>query len=76
MVRQNPYKESCIERMKELAQNMGAAFGRLITETMVPIITRVLNIMDEEVVMKFELREGKASDFYDKDSEDQQAQSA
>jgi len=37
---------------------------------------RVLNIMDEEVVMKFELREGKASDFYDKDSEDQQAQSA
>ena len=37
---------------------------------------RVLNIMDEEVVMKFELREGKASDFYEKDSDDQQAQSA
>ena len=29
-----------VERMKELAQNLGAAFGRLITETMVPIITK------------------------------------
>ena len=37
---------------------------------------RVLNIMDEEVVLKFELREGKASDFYDKDSEEETTQSA
>ena len=45
-----------VERMKELAQNMGAAFGRLITETMVPIITRVLNIMDEKGLIQLPLK--------------------
>ena len=37
---------------------------------------RVLSIMDEEVVLKFELREGKASDFYEDESADQTTQSA
>jgi|TARA_R110000824_G_scaffold11540_7_gene50448 recombination protein RecA len=37
---------------------------------------RVINIMDEEVVLKFKLREGKASDFYDHDSEEQKTQTA
>lgn len=35
------------ERMKELATNLGSAFGRLITETMVPVVTKTLQIMDE-----------------------------
>jgi hypothetical protein len=42
--------------MKELAQNLGAAFGRLITETMVPIITRVLFIMDEKGLIQLPLK--------------------
>ena len=36
-----------VERMKELSQNMGAAFGRLISETMFPIVRRTLELMDE-----------------------------
>jgi len=36
-----------VERMKELSQNMGAAFGRLISETMYPIVRRTLELMDE-----------------------------
>ena len=42
--------------MKELAQNLGAAFGRLITETMVPIIQRVLFIMDEKGLIQLPLK--------------------
>jgi hypothetical protein len=34
------------ERMKELSQNLGSAFGRLINETMYPIIRRTLETMD------------------------------
>ena len=45
-----------VERMKELAQNMGAAFGRLITETMVPIIRRTLFIMDEKGLIQLPLK--------------------
>ena len=45
-----------VERMKELSQNLGAAFGRLITETMVPIITRVLFIMDEKGLIQLPLK--------------------
>jgi hypothetical protein len=36
-----------VERMKELSQNLGAAFGRLITETMNPIVRRSMDLMDE-----------------------------
>ena len=45
-----------VERMKELAQNMGAAFGRLITETMVPVIRRVLYIMDQKGLIQLPLK--------------------
>ena len=30
-----------VQRMKELATNLGSAFGRLITEALIPIITRL-----------------------------------
>jgi hypothetical protein len=42
--------------MKELAQNMGSAFGRLITETMVPVVARVLNIMDKKGMIQLPLK--------------------
>jgi hypothetical protein len=44
------------ERMKELAQNLGSAFGRLITETMVPMIGRILYVMDERGMIEMPLR--------------------
>lgn len=33
-------------RMSELVSNIGAAYGRLITEAMIPIVARVLHVMD------------------------------
>lgn len=36
-----------VQRMKELAQNLGSAYGRLITEAMTPIVRRVLYVMDQ-----------------------------
>lgn len=45
-----------VERMKELAQNMGSAFGRLITETMVPVVARVLSIMDKKGMIQLPLK--------------------
>jgi hypothetical protein len=36
-----------VERMKELAQNLGSAFGRLINETMIPIVQKTLEVMDQ-----------------------------
>lgn len=44
------------ERMKELAQNLGSAFGRLITETMVPLVSRILYVMDERGLIEMPLR--------------------
>lgn len=44
------------ERMKELAQNLGSAFGRLITETMVPLVSRILYVMDERGMIEMPLR--------------------
>jgi len=44
------------ERMKELAQNLGSAFGRLITETMVPLVGRILYVMDERGLIEMPLR--------------------
>ena len=31
-----------VERMKELSQNLGSAFGRLINETLIPVVTKIL----------------------------------
>lgn len=36
------------ERSRELATNLGSAFGRLINETMVPMVSRILYVMDQQ----------------------------
>ena len=45
-----------VERMKELSQNLGAAFGRLITETMMPIVRRSMELMDEMGMIELPLK--------------------
>lgn len=45
-----------VERMKELAQNLGSAFGRLINETMIPLVSRILQVMDERGLIDLPLR--------------------
>jgi hypothetical protein len=45
-----------VERMKELAQNLGSAFGRLINETMIPLVSRILQVMDERGIIDLPLR--------------------
>lgn len=37
-----------VQRMKELQQDIGAAFGRLNQEGIVPIVTRCLDVLDEQ----------------------------
>ena len=44
------------ERMKELATNLGSAFGRLISETMVPVVAKTLQIMDAEGLIDLPLK--------------------
>lgn len=44
-----------VERMRELATNLGAAYGRLITETMVPMVRLILDIMSEEGLIEMPL---------------------
>jgi hypothetical protein len=45
-----------VERMKELAQNLGSAFGRLINETMIPIVSKMLEVMDQGGLIDLPLR--------------------
>jgi hypothetical protein len=45
-----------VERMKELSQNLGSAFGRLINETMIPLVTKVLEVMDEDGMIDLPLK--------------------
>jgi hypothetical protein len=45
-----------VERMKELAQNLGSAFGRLINETMIPLTAKILEVMDERGLIDMPLR--------------------
>ena len=45
-----------VQRRNELAQNLGAAFGRLITEAMIPIVKRVLFIMDQTGLIDMPLK--------------------
>jgi hypothetical protein len=45
-----------VERMKELAQNLGSAFGRLINETMIPIVTRILDVIDNRGLINLPLK--------------------
>jgi len=44
------------ERTRELATNLGSAFGRLITETMIPIVSRTLFVMDQQGVIDLPLK--------------------
>lgn len=43
-------------RMQELASNMGAAFGRMMTECMLPLVSRILKVMDQENLIDMPLR--------------------
>jgi len=45
-----------VERMKELSQNLGSAFGRLTNETMIPIVTLVLSVMNEKGLIDLPLK--------------------
>jgi hypothetical protein len=45
-----------VERMKELAQNLGSAFGRLINETMIPLVTKILEVMDDDGMIDLPLK--------------------
>ncbi len=44
------------QRVQELAQNLGSAFGRLITEVMTPIVQRTLQIMDAQNLIELPLK--------------------
>ena len=45
-----------VAKQKELAQNLGSAFGRLITEALIPIVTRVLQVMDEQKIIEMPMK--------------------
>jgi hypothetical protein len=45
-----------VQRMKELSQNLGSAYGRLITEAMGPLVRRILYVMDERGLIDLPLR--------------------
>ena len=45
-----------VERMKELSQNLGSAFGRLINETLIPVVTKILEVMDQRGIITMPLR--------------------
>jgi len=45
-----------VERMKELSQNLGSAFGRLINETMIPLVSKILQVMDDRGIIDMPLR--------------------
>lgn len=45
-----------IDRAQKLAQNLGSAFGRLINETLVPIVSITLAVMDERGVIDLPLK--------------------
>jgi len=45
-----------VERMKELSQNLGSAFGRLVNETMIPLVSKILEVMDERGTIELPLR--------------------
>jgi len=44
------------QRIQELAQNLGSAFGRLIAEVMTPIVQRTLQIMDAQNLIELPLK--------------------
>jgi hypothetical protein len=44
------------ERTRELATNLGSAFGRLINETMIPVVTRILHVLDKQGLIDLPLK--------------------
>lgn len=44
------------ERTRELATNLGSAFGRMITEILVPIVSRTLYVLDQQGMIDLPLR--------------------
>ena len=44
------------ERIKQLSQNLGSAFGRLISETMYPIVRRTLEVMNDLGMIELPLK--------------------
>lgn len=44
------------ERTRELATNLGSAFGRLIQETLVPIVSRTMFVMDQQGLIDLPLK--------------------
>ena len=47
-----------VEKMKTLHVQLGSAFGRLTTEAMLPIVERVLHVMDEQNIITMPLKVG------------------
>ncbi len=45
-----------VERMRQLATNISASFGRIITEAMVPLCRMVLQIMEEQGIIELPLK--------------------
>ena len=45
-----------VERMRQLATNISASFGRIITEAMVPLSRMVLEIMEEQGIIDLPLK--------------------
>ena len=44
------------ERTRELATNLGSAFGRMITEILVPIVSRTLFVLDQQGLIDMPLK--------------------
>ena len=44
------------QRQRELATNLGSAFGRLMTEIMIPLISRTLYVLDQQKFIRMPLK--------------------
>ena len=44
------------ERLKELWQNLGSAFGRLVTECLIPLVIRCLFVLNEQNIIDLPVR--------------------
>jgi hypothetical protein len=42
--------------MKQLSQNLGASYGRLINETMIPVVKRTLEVMNDVGMIELPLK--------------------
>jgi hypothetical protein len=44
------------QRQRELATNLGSAFGRLMTEIMIPLVSRILFVLDRQGLIQMPLK--------------------